>query len=173
MRGYFGIGVEQISKASNVGALLRTGHAFGASFAFTISPQVNVKDFREADTSGAERNVPFYTFPDVDAVVLPRGCKIVAVELMDDAIDLPSFRHPRQAAYVVGSEIGGLSEALVARADHIVKIPTRFSLNLGLAGALVMYDRMMSHGRFADRPMRPGGPTDPLPPHVHGRKKSA
>jgi len=35
MRGYFGIGVEGISKAYNLGAVLRTAHAFGASFAFS------------------------------------------------------------------------------------------------------------------------------------------
>ena len=29
-RGYFGIGVEGVSKSANVGALLRTAHAFGA-----------------------------------------------------------------------------------------------------------------------------------------------
>ena len=30
MKGYFGIGVEGISKAVNVGTLFRTAHAFGA-----------------------------------------------------------------------------------------------------------------------------------------------
>ena len=36
MKGYFGIGVEGISKAMNLGSLLRTAHAFGASFAFAV-----------------------------------------------------------------------------------------------------------------------------------------
>ena len=36
MRGYFGIGVEGISKPMNMGSLIRSGHAFGASFAFTV-----------------------------------------------------------------------------------------------------------------------------------------
>ena len=36
VRGYFGIGVEGVSKSANAGALLRTAHAFGASFCFTI-----------------------------------------------------------------------------------------------------------------------------------------
>ena len=35
-RGYFAIGVEGISKAVNLGNLLRSAHAFGASFVFTI-----------------------------------------------------------------------------------------------------------------------------------------
>ncbi len=176
MRGYFGIGVERISKPANVGALLRTAHAFGASFAFTIAPQVDSAAFRQADTSEASRNMPVYAFPDVDHLLLPQGCDVVAIELHDDAIDLPSFRHPRRAAYVLGSERGGISEPLLARADHIVQIPTRFSVNLSLAGALVMYDRLITLGRHAPRPERPGGPTEELPPHIHGgqimRKRS-
>jgi len=37
MRGYFGIGVEGISKSMNAGALFRTAHAFRASFMFTVA----------------------------------------------------------------------------------------------------------------------------------------
>ena len=36
MRGYFGIGIEGVSKPMNLGSLLRTAHAFNASFVFTI-----------------------------------------------------------------------------------------------------------------------------------------
>jgi hypothetical protein len=50
-----------------------------------------------------------------------------------------------------------------------VRIPTRFCINLAVAGAIVMYDRMLSLGRFAPRPVRSGGPTEPLRAHVHGK----
>ena len=168
MRGYFGIGVEGISKPANVGAVLRTAHAFGASFVFTIAPDTDIAAFRASDTSETIKNVPFYAYPDIDSLDLPKGCDLVGIELMDDSIELPSFRHPRRAAYVLGPERGGLSPELVARCSHVVKIPTRFSINLSLAGALVMYDRLISLGRFAARPERPGGPAEPLAPHVHG-----
>ena len=81
---------------------------------------------------------------------------------MDGAVDLPSFRHPMQAAYVLGPEMGSLSPELVERCDHIIKIPMSFCVNVGVAGALVMYDRLLSMGKFADRPVRAGGPTEPL-----------
>lgn len=168
MSGYFGIGVEGISKPANVGALLRTAHAFGAAFAFTVDAQTDAAGFRAADTSDAVKNLPFYHWPSPEAMDLPRGCQVVGIELMDDAVDLPSFRHPRRAAYVLGSERGGLSPAMLARCDFVCSIPTRFSINLSLAGALVMYDRLISLERFASRPLMPGGPAEPLPPHVHG-----
>jgi hypothetical protein len=36
----------------------------------------------------------------------------------------------------------------------------KFCVNVGVAGALVMYDRLLSLGRFADRPVHEGGPED-------------
>ena len=44
-RGYFGIGVEGVSKPMNVGALMRTAHAFGASFVFTLGAVYARDDF--------------------------------------------------------------------------------------------------------------------------------
>ena len=84
---------------------------------------------------------------------LPQRCVLVGVELLDDAIDLPSFRHPLNAAYVLGPERSGLSPAMLQRCRHVVRIPTRFALNLAVAGALVLYDRLLQHGRFAERPV--------------------
>ena len=37
VKGYFGIGVENVSKAMNAGAVMRTAHAFGANFSFFVS----------------------------------------------------------------------------------------------------------------------------------------
>ena len=170
-RGFFGIGVERISKPMNLGALLRTAHAFGAAFAFTVGAAFDARGTRAADTSRSQQHLPLYVFPDLASMVLPRGCELVGVELTDEAVELPSFRHPMSAAYVLGPERGSLSPEMTARCRHVVKIPTRFCINVSLAGALVMYDRVVSLGRFAPRPLRPGGPSETLPEHVHGAQK--
>lgn len=167
MRGYFGVGVEEISKPMNLGALMRTAHAFGASFFFTINSDVSAKSMktaRHADTSGSAENLPFYAFDSVDDLRLPHRCALVGVELLDEAVDLPLFQHPRAAAYVLGRERGALSPALVARCKHVVKIPTRFCINVGLAGALVMYDRTLALGGYPARPLMPGGPPPAFAP---------
>ncbi len=153
VRGYFGIGVEGVSKSANVGALLRTGHALGAAFCFTIGAGWDSRAGRHADTPNTPAHVPLWRFPDAAGLELPQGCVLVGVELLDNATDLPSFRHPLNAAYVLGPERAGLSPALLERCRHVVRIPTRFSLNLAVAGALVLYDRMLQLGRFADRPV--------------------
>lgn len=168
MRGYFAIGVEGITKAMNIGSLFRSAHAFGASFVFTIAAAYPQPLGGQSDTSNAEGQIPFYSFPRLDDLVLPRGCTLVGVELLDQAVDLPSFHHPRQAAYVFGPERGSLSPPLVARCDHLIIIPTRFALNVGIAGAIVMYDRLISLGRFSRRPQWAGGPPERLPEPVFG-----
>ncbi len=168
MRGYFGIGAEGISKAMNVGSLFRTAHAFGAGFVFTVGAAYAQGEGAKADTSDAPGHVPFYEFPDAAAMVLPRGCVLVGVEIVDDAINLPSFRHPSQAAYILGPERGVLSPAMLERCQFTVRIPTTFSVNVGIAGAIVMYDLIMTLGRFPRRPERPGGPVESLPGHVFG-----
>jgi len=170
-RGYFGIGVEGISKAMNLGAILRTAHAFHASFSFTINATVDVDKILQADTSIAINNMPVHAYRDIAEFTLPLGCRLVGVEITDDAIDLPSFTHPPAAAYVLGGERDSLSSALVDRCDFIVKIPTRFCVNVSVAAALVIYDRMISLGRFAERPVRVGGPTEVLKQHRHGLPK--
>jgi tRNA G18 (ribose-2'-O)-methylase SpoU len=167
MRGYFGIGAEGISKPMNLGNLVRSAHAFGASFVFLVDAHYTVKGAL-SDTSGAEHQLPLYRFESVADIALPSACKLIGVELLDEATLLPSFRHPLNAAYVFGPERSSLTPEMVARCDHVVRIPTRFCINLAVAGAIVMYDRMLSLGRFAARPVRSGGPTEPRPRHIHG-----
>ena len=168
MRGYFGIGVEGISKAMNVGSLFRTAHAFGASFIFTVAASYSRAEGGRSDTSDAPGHVPFYSFPDVDSLILPDGCRLVGVELLDEAIELPSFHHPSQAVYVMGPERQSLSAELTERCQFVVKIPTRFCVNVGIAGAIVMYDRLISLDRFRRRPESSRGRAEPLPKHVFG-----
>ncbi len=158
MRGYFGIGAEGISKPMNLGALMRTAHAFGASFFFTIDAAPKVRDAYRADTSKSFDHLPYYPFERAADVRLPKGCVLVGVELLDEAVDLPSFRHPAAAAYVLGRERGSLSPEVTAACAHVVQIPTKFCLNVGLAGALVMYDRVIAMGGYPARPIMPGGP---------------
>jgi tRNA G18 (ribose-2'-O)-methylase SpoU len=156
-RGYFAIGAERSSKALNLGNLMRSAHAFGASFTFTIGATYQALEAR-ADTSKGQSHIPHYNWDRPADLILPKGCKLVGIELLDDAIDLPSFRHPLQAAYVLGPEKGSLSPELLERCDFTVKIPTSFCINVAMAGAIVMYDRTRSLAPFAERPISEGGP---------------
>ena len=170
MRGYFSVGVEGVSKARNLGAVMRTAHAFGASFIFSIKAEDRARELFQTDTAKTALNLPYYAWDRLDDMALPRGCQLVGVELTDDGVDLPSFRHPRAAAYVLGPERGSLSPALLERCAHVVQIPTRFCVNLSVAAAITLYDRTVNLGGFPERPVFPGGdPQDKA--HIWGAPK--
>ena len=145
----------------NMGNLLRSAHAFGAKFFFTIGAHPRAFEAK-SDTSKAVHQLPVYHWANADEMTLPLSCKLVGVELIEGAIDLPSFRHPPHAAYVLGPELGVLSERLLSRCDHVIKIPTAFCINVAMAGAIVMYDRVRSLGSFPDRMDAPA-------PHLRAR----
>ena len=167
MRGYFAIGAEGISKHMNLGNLVRSAYAFEASFVFTISAHKRVLH-KSSDSAKAVTHLPLYNWDSVEDMQLPASCKLVGVEFLDDAVDLPSFRHPMNAAYVLGPEKGVLSDTLLEKCDHIIKIPTRFCINVGIAGAIIMYDRIRCLGRFAPKPISEFSEIQDMPDHQHG-----
>jgi len=168
MRGYFAVGVDGISKPMNLGNLMRIANAFGASFFFTINAQVKLAD-AQSDTSRTQGAIPLYSYKDAGEFRLPVGCRLIGVEITEDAVELPRFRHPSRAAYVFGAERMSLSPEILSRCEFVVKIPTRFSINVGMAGAITLYDRLVSSGSYGDRPVMPGRePPEAPPPHKWG-----
>jgi len=81
MRGYFAVGAEGISKGFNLGNLVRTSHAFGASFFFTVGSALNYGEIKSTDTSHADIHMPFYSYPTMKDFTLPKDCALVGVEL--------------------------------------------------------------------------------------------
>jgi len=167
IRGYFGVGIENSSKQMNAGNLFRTSHAFGAAFLFTINSEYSVKQV-QSDTSLAPKNIPWYDFKSPKDLKLPKGCSLIGVEFNNDSIELPIFKHPSNAAYIFGPELGNLSQDILDRCIQVVKIPSKFSLNVATSGAIILYDRIRTLGKFGRRPI--GSIENPLPPleHVHG-----
>lgn len=151
MRGYFGVGAEGVSKAMNLGAVMRTAHAFGASFVFTLGARHGAREIALSDTSKTERQVPLHVWEGVSDMQLPNGCALVGVELDPVASALPRFRHPLRAAYLLGPEKGDLSDEAKRRCAHLVKIPTLFCVNLSVAAAIVLYDRLVFFAGAGER----------------------
>ena len=169
MRGYFAVGVDGISKPMNLGNLMRIANAFGASFFFNVAPQLKLSDTRHSDTSETQGTLPLYTYKTAADLRLPVGCRLVGVEITEDAVELPRFRHPNRAAYLFGAERHSISPALLERCEFTVKIPMKFSINVGMAGAIVLYDRLISTGNYGSRPVSPGGKAvEPPPRHTWG-----
>ena len=54
----------------------------------------------------------------------------------------------------MGPEKGNISDQLLDECKYIIKIPTKFCINLAIAGAIVMYDRSISLGKFNIRSLK-------------------
>jgi tRNA G18 (ribose-2'-O)-methylase SpoU len=81
MRGYFGVGSERISKPMNLGAVMRTAHAFGASFIFTVASRLKAREIAVSDTANSALHVPLYEWESAADIALPKKCVLVGVEL--------------------------------------------------------------------------------------------
>ncbi|MBL41753.1 MAG: rRNA methyltransferase [Rhodospirillaceae bacterium] len=152
MRGFFAIGVENLSKQMNAGNLFRSAHAFGASFAFTIGGMYS-PNLAKSNTSKSIFQMPIYNYNRFSEFITPENSILVGVELTENSIDLPKFRHPSNAIYILGPEKGNLSKNIMSSCKYTVKIPTKFCINLAMAGAIVMYDRVISLGQYDPRPV--------------------
>jgi tRNA(Leu) C34 or U34 (ribose-2'-O)-methylase TrmL len=73
---------------------------------------------------------------------IPSGMTPVAVEFDQGAEKLPDFEHPEHAFYVFGPEDGSMSRSARMQCHRHVLIPTAHCLNLAVAVATVLYDRM-------------------------------
>ena len=79
-RGYFAIGAERISKALNLGNLMRSAHGFGASFTFTIGATYQALEAR-ADTSKGAQHLPHFNWESIEELALPQ--EIIALDGID------------------------------------------------------------------------------------------
>ena len=132
---------------------MRSAHGFGASFTFTIGATYQALEAR-ADTSKGAQHLPHYDWASLEAMQLPKGCRLVGVELLDEA-DRPAELPPSAAGRLRAGAGAGIAVAGAAgrAATTWCSIPTSFCINLAMAGAIVMYDRVRSLGRFEPRPL--------------------
>jgi len=145
MRGYFGIGIVGCKIHENFGTLFRSSNIFGASFIFLVGKRFKKQ---RSDTMRTERHIPLTEYATLKAVKgnLPVGCKLIGIELDQRAVEIKKYKHPPQACYVLGAEDRGLTEEEISLCDEIIKIPGKYSLNVSVAGSIVLYDRIIKRG---------------------------
>ena len=143
---FFGIGIQNGKTPENLGVLWRSAQNLGASFIFTIG---NRYAKQACDTHHAVKSMPYYHYDTFDEFFnhLPKGARLVGVELTDEAEALESFHHPRRCVYLLGAEDHGLSQKAIDKSHFLVKSKSELSLNVSIAGSIVMYDRQSDKPR--------------------------
>ncbi|MFN0728631.1 RNA methyltransferase [Polaribacter gochangensis] len=139
-QGFFGIGIQNGKTPENLGVLWRSAQNMGASFIFTIG---NRYAKQACDTHKAVGAMPYFHYETFDDFFnnLPKGAVLVGVELNEKAVQLETFTHPRRCVYLLGAEDHGMSKTAIEKSHHLVKFKSELSLNVSVAGSIIMYDR--------------------------------
>jgi TrmH family RNA methyltransferase len=132
----------------NVGAVLRSAQAFGAS-SVALGPGTadpySPKAVRAS--MGAVFAVPvaragFADLPGTTIALVPGAGEPLSVLWRSTPVYvMSSAKEPREATLMIGAERDGLPEEVVARADHVAHIPTQTdSLNAAMAATVALYE---------------------------------
>ncbi|KGL62398.1 RNA methyltransferase [Polaribacter sp. Hel1_85] len=139
-QGFFGIGIQNGKTPENLGVLWRSAQNMGASFIFTIG---NRYAKQACDTHKAIGAMPYFHYETFEDFFnnLPKGAMLVGVELDEKAVQLETFTHPKRCVYLLGAEDHGMSKIAIEKSHHLVKFKSELSLNVSVAGSIIMYDR--------------------------------
>lgn len=139
--GYFGIGIERGKNEFNYWSLFRTAQILEASFLFVIGAR-----FRKGspDTMSSYRHMPVFSYEDFDDFNnhRPFDCRLIGIELDEYAHDIVTYKHPKRAVYLLGAEDNGLSKRALQSCQDLIVLPGERSLNVSVAGSIVLYDRV-------------------------------
>lgn len=140
--------LPDIRSTHNVGAFFRTADAFGFDKIFLcgITPQPPRADIAKVSL-GAETWIPFEYHPNVVTLLRrlqAQETKIVSLEFTQTSVPMQSVESidSPNVALVVGNEVFGVHEDVLALSDLVVHIPMvgkKESLNVSVAGGIAMH----------------------------------
>ena len=138
--------LENLQDPGNLGTILRTAEAAGASgilLSRGCADIYNPKVIRS--TMGSIFRIPFVYTDDLKSAVLElksRGVRIFAAHLKG-SVDLYGASLTGDAAFMIGNESRGLTDETAALADQALRIPmdgSVESLNAAVAAAVLMFE---------------------------------
>jgi 23S rRNA (guanosine2251-2'-O)-methyltransferase len=155
---------HNLRSCHNVGSLLRTAEGIGVSTVYlsgytpypglvndTRLPHEAEKTTRQITKTslGAEKTQPWHHAPDVITLITmlkSAGYRIVGIEQAPQSNSLATFAPTEKVVLVVGREVEGLENEVMAVCDNLVEIPMygqKESFNVVQAAAMALY-----HCRF-------------------------
>jgi TrmH family RNA methyltransferase len=140
------LGLVNLQKPGNIGALLRTADAAGFKTIFLIDTSLdlfNPNMIRSSTGAVFLPNIYQVTSEQAAAFFQQYGYQIVAAHL-DGNESLYSINFADRCAILLGTEDVGLDDKWVERCDVLMKIPMlgelSDSLNVSVSGAVIMYE---------------------------------
>lgn len=141
VQGYCAIGVFNAKTEHNIGTLWRSACIMGAAYIFTVGKRYKKQT---SDVVKTWARIPYFHYDTMEDLLsnIPYDCRLIGIELTDEAEWLHEFDHPKRAIYLLGSEDQGLPEAALKRCQFVVKLPGNSSLNVAVTGSIVLHDRV-------------------------------
>lgn len=149
--------LHNIRSTHNVGSIFRTAEGFGVEHiilsGYTPYPELlndtRLPHIREKLSAqihktalGAESMVPFEYHDNPLTWLEQSTLPLVALEQHPTSTSVRDFQPPEAFALLLGEEVSGIEDDLLARADHIVEIPMvgkKESFNVSVAAAIALY----------------------------------
>lgn len=141
--------LDNIRSCNNIGSVFRTSDALLIEKIYlsgiTATPPNN--EIRKTALD-AEKSVNWEYFEHTEDVVKKlqtEGCKVYAIEQVENSIMLPSF-HPvkyEKIALVFGNEVKGVKQSVINLCDGSIEIPqygTKHSFNISVSAGIVLWD---------------------------------
>ena len=141
--------LEDAHDPHNVSAVLRTCEALGVQDVHLVAELQDDTILNPKVTIGAHRWLTLHRHRGAEAAIAAlrsAGYRILVSHLDAHATPLPDLPAGERAAYVFGNERSGVTDHWIRAADAAFLIPTSGfsgSLNLSVAVALTLYDRLL------------------------------
>jgi tRNA G18 (ribose-2'-O)-methylase SpoU len=141
--------LDNIRSCNKIGSVFRTSDALLIEKIFlcgiTATPPNN--EIRKTALD-AEKSVDWvYLENTEDAVknLQESGCKVYAIEQVENSISLPDFQpsENKKIAVVFGNEVKGVKQSVVDICDGTIEIPqygTKHSFNISVSAGIVLWD---------------------------------
>lgn len=139
--------LPNIRSAYNVGSFFRTCDGLGVGHIYLCGYTAVPPHKEIAKTAlGAEDMVPYSHHQDAVEVVQElkqQGVKIIILENTNDAVRIQNFTPQFPLCLVMGNEVDGVSDEILALADDKIYIPMqgqKESFNVMIAGSIALWE---------------------------------
>tara|TARA_B100000579_G_scaffold389891_1_gene364016 strand:+ start:268 stop:885 length:618 start_codon:yes stop_codon:yes gene_type:complete len=137
--------VEDVNKAHNLSAILRTCDAAGVLEANFISKNNSVKTFNST-AQGSQKWIKLNNYKNATSAISAlkeKGFKLYGTALNESSIDYRNFDYSENTCFVLGAEKWGLTDELISNVDQSIFIPMRGmvqSLNVSVAASILLFE---------------------------------
>ena len=138
-KGYFGIGIINPKRETNVGTLWRSANILDASFIFIIGKRIK-KQY--SDTLNTPDSIPIYHYDTFEQFYenMPKDCPLIGIELDGKSVAIETYTHFERCIYLLGAEDNGIPASVRAKCVNLVQLP-KGNYNVAMSGTIIMYDR--------------------------------